>query len=64
MESLNTHRAVEGGLAEDKPIVTLTWSQTVAKYFEAALLIAGGIFVGAVLAILVGLFTGWIEISC
>ncbi len=42
---------------------TRRWSM-IEEYFLRFLVVALGILIGAIFALFVGLFTGWIEIRC
>ena len=47
-----------------QPVATPRQTLTPGEIFLRLLILLAGIFLGAILALIIGLFAGWIEIGC
>ena len=64
MNSLDSRDGVENPVPAETADASAGWQATAQRYFLRTLMIGAGVFLGAILALVIGLFTGWIEISC
>lgn len=64
MKSLNNHYDVENlGQTTGSESVP-GWQSKLQEYVLRAVVVAAGIFLGAILALFIGLFAGWLDMSC
>lgn len=64
MQSLKSQPGVEPGTPAVEPEVPAGNRVTPLEGFLRFVVIAAGIVLGAILALIIGLFTGWVPFSC
>jgi hypothetical protein len=64
MEPFNTCDEAENLDPVETSYVSPDWRSKVGEYLLRTLVVAAGVAVGMVLAFIIGLFTGWIAITC
>ncbi len=64
MKSPNTPGDLEILSHVDGSELSAGWKKKIPEYFLRAAAVGAGMFVGGILALVIGLHNGWIEIRC